>query len=619
MAVISLNSNVTALRAQRQLGQADNVWLTSLERLSTGLRINHASDDPAGLALASNLSVSSRVYGRAVLNGNDGISLLNIAQDSLGQLSSILTRLQELASQAANGVLSLNQRSALDTEASQLSAEYNRIVGSTSFNGRNVLDGSVSDLILQLGMGSKESLSSDVGDNLRRTSGTGSFQTSVSVAGGVVLSQCIADFNGDGKLDIYYYDGTFGDTMLTGKGDGTFNRSLISVGGVEPDEAVAGDVDNDGDVDILISSSTSNVVLLARNNGNGTFAAPTTISFVARSNLNLADINGDGKLDLIGNSGTTVYSYLGNGAGAFSLASSFAADTGLSKITTGDFNGDGKADIITGGSNTATVRLSNGSGSFTTAYTASVGASATVRSLAAGDINHDGKMDLVVGIDAQVETFLGNNDGTLQSATTINTGAGIQRAYLADINVDGNLDLVVGSAGDTKVSTFLNNGDGTFGARISKATANATNYLLIGDYNNDGIPDAASIDVSGSIKTLMSSTSNVWTVQRFDLTTASAARASLSLIDTALQKVESELGAIGATQSRLSIAVNSVMERRDNFLAAESRIQDADVASESAELLRSSILKQACQAVMAQANQIPALALPLLQTAKTAK
>ena len=144
---IRLGSNISSLTAQRKLADGTAALSKTFERLSSGQRINRASDDAAGLAIADSLNAASRVYTQGIRNFSDGLSLLSIAEGALQQLQAITIRQIELAEQAANGVYSTKQRQALNDEANALVDEFNRIVESTSFNGLNVLDGTLSERV----------------------------------------------------------------------------------------------------------------------------------------------------------------------------------------------------------------------------------------------------------------------------------------------------------------------------------------------------------------------------------------------------------------------------------------------------------------------------------------
>lgn len=150
---ITLGSNIASLQAQRRLGNATGALGTTYERLSSGQRINKASDDAAGLAIADALRASQRVASVAIRNANDGISTINIADSALGEIGSVLTRLAELSEQSANGVFSVVQRSALSNEFTALGSEIERIAVTTEFNGVKLLSGN-SAVVLQVGFNS---------------------------------------------------------------------------------------------------------------------------------------------------------------------------------------------------------------------------------------------------------------------------------------------------------------------------------------------------------------------------------------------------------------------------------------------------------------------------------
>jgi len=150
---ITLGSNIASLKAQRTLGLSTEQLSRTFERLSSGQRINRASDDAAGLAIADSLKASQRVATVAIRNANDGISTIAIADSALGEIGNVLSRLAELAEQSANGVFSTTQRSALSNEFVALSSEIERIATTTQFNGVTLLSGG-SALTLQIGFNS---------------------------------------------------------------------------------------------------------------------------------------------------------------------------------------------------------------------------------------------------------------------------------------------------------------------------------------------------------------------------------------------------------------------------------------------------------------------------------
>lgn len=150
---VTIASNIASLQAQRQLGQTTQKLETVYARLSSGQRINKASDDAAGLAIADALRADQRVATVAIRNANDGISSIAISDSALGEIGSVLSRLAELAEQSANGVFSVEQRSALSNEFVALASEIERIAVTTEFNGVKLLSGG-STVTLQVGFDS---------------------------------------------------------------------------------------------------------------------------------------------------------------------------------------------------------------------------------------------------------------------------------------------------------------------------------------------------------------------------------------------------------------------------------------------------------------------------------
>lgn len=150
---LTINTNIAALNAQRRLSNSTGDLRKSFERLSSGLRIVRARDDAAGLAIADALRADSRIASVAIRNANDGISMISISDGALDQMSSVLTRMAELAEQSANGTLGVSQRSALNQEFGALASEISRIAETTAFNGLNLLSGGAA-VSLQVGFDS---------------------------------------------------------------------------------------------------------------------------------------------------------------------------------------------------------------------------------------------------------------------------------------------------------------------------------------------------------------------------------------------------------------------------------------------------------------------------------
>ncbi|MDA0191550.1 MAG: flagellin [Proteobacteria bacterium] len=151
-----INTNIASLNAQRNLNTSQGSLHTALERLSSGLRVNSAKDDAAGLAIATRMTVQSRGMTVAIRNANDGISLAQTAEGALGQIREHLMRMRDLAVQSANATNTAGDRSALNAEFSQLQAEVARIIVQTKFNGKEIIGASAGSNEFQVGANAGE-------------------------------------------------------------------------------------------------------------------------------------------------------------------------------------------------------------------------------------------------------------------------------------------------------------------------------------------------------------------------------------------------------------------------------------------------------------------------------
>nr|WP_028585508.1 flagellin [Desulfogranum mediterraneum] len=160
---LSINTNVASLNAQRNLGATQNNLNKSMQRLSSGLRINSAKDDAAGLAISDRMTSQIRGLNQAARNANDGISLAQTAEGAMQESTNILQRMRELSVQSANASNSADDRSALQAEVNQLQQEMDRISSATTFNGLNILDGTFSNQEFQVGANANQTISVSIG------------------------------------------------------------------------------------------------------------------------------------------------------------------------------------------------------------------------------------------------------------------------------------------------------------------------------------------------------------------------------------------------------------------------------------------------------------------------
>ncbi|BFL84931.1 flagellin [Shewanella baltica] len=161
---ISVNTNVTSMKAQNQLNGANSKLSTSMERLSSGLRINSAKDDAAGLQISNRMSSQINGIGVAMRNANDGISIAQTAEGAMQESTNILQRMRDLSLQSANGSNSAKDREAMQKEVSALQTELTRIADTTSFGGQKLLNGNYGTQSFQVGSNANETISISLGD-----------------------------------------------------------------------------------------------------------------------------------------------------------------------------------------------------------------------------------------------------------------------------------------------------------------------------------------------------------------------------------------------------------------------------------------------------------------------
>jgi flagellin len=185
-----INTNVKALAAQGSLSNVNKSLETSMERLSTGLRINTAADDAAGLAITNRMTSQIRGYAVAIRNSNDGISMTQTADGAMGQVTSMLQRMRELSVQAANGAMSDTDRGSIQQEVTQLKAQIDDVANKTNHNNIKLLDGSAGKIVLQTGTNANDTMTIGFGSVKTKDIGLGS-RAALSSAGG--LTTGVAD------------------------------------------------------------------------------------------------------------------------------------------------------------------------------------------------------------------------------------------------------------------------------------------------------------------------------------------------------------------------------------------------------------------------------------------
>ncbi|KAF0815040.1 B-type flagellin [Andreprevotia sp. IGB-42] len=286
-----INTNVASLNSQRNLNNSQSSLNTSLQRLSSGLRINSAKDDAAGLAISQRMTSQIKGMDQAQRNANDGVSLAQTGEGALSQMGDILQRIRELAVQSGNATLSSSDRQATNSEVSQLTAELDRFATTTQFNGQKLFDGSFTSATYQVGANANETITATT-SNLR-TSQYGTYQ--------------IGNGNGTGTLTTsHFVTGAGGQAAgatgtvnassgaVTTSGTFSINGTSISVSQTDMASDIAAKI-NQANTGVKASARTETVVSMG--SGSYTLAVASKSSTFQSVTFNVTDADKDGTIE----------------------------------------------------------------------------------------------------------------------------------------------------------------------------------------------------------------------------------------------------------------------------------------------------------------------------------
>jgi len=321
-----INTNVKSMYAQDALTVNNRKLDQSMQRLSTGLRINSAKDDAAGLAISNRMSSQISGLSVAIRNANDGISMMQTAEGALGEVTDMLQRMRELALQSASDVNNSNDRSYLDAEVQSLKTEIDRVVSTTQFNGKNLLDGTM-NAMLQIGDKAGQTMNVAIGNMSTAALGTTTGNT-VSTAATTNTAQGVAAVSTISQMAFNGND-TYGFTLKVGDGTGAATVDLTVAGGV-----VAGNDAED------IATKIRAAAAAAATAGGATAAIKSAMANLdVKANGNVLTITnklGD-KVEISGFSstanGTASYASV-SGSGSSKLLTDTAAATSIQNINT---------------------------------------------------------------------------------------------------------------------------------------------------------------------------------------------------------------------------------------------------------------------------------------------
>lgn len=562
-----INTNVMSLNAQRNLNASGSRLATSLERLSSGMRINSAKDDAAGLAIANRMTAQINGLNQAARNASDGISLSQTAEGDLGAITKGLQRIRELAVQSANATNSASDRAALQQEVSQLIAEMDRTAVASAFNGVQLLDGTFTSQQFQVGANAGQTI--DVASIASaRTADLGQSDTASFTAGTAVT----ADLNA-------------GDLTINGNDVGAVSgdASLIAAAITATSPAVTATATNVQNVtfgDITATTQpTGGSVTTTGGISVTDYSGGAAVNFTVDGNAvvldsdltNLAGITTEIQADLDATAGAGVYSVTDDGT-----------DISITKVDTSD--------------NAAPV-LAAGAGPTEAEFTG-----------AASTAGIDGATNYTLSIDGTSLDFSTvDNDGTVTAAEVaglVNALTGYTASEAGGVIAITKADAsnIVAVEGGADANGDLN---GTLRGTVNNITSQAEALVIGGN-------TVASAGLTAGT-TALSGTLGGTTIADTDISTVNGANAAIMSVDAALDTINSSRASLGAIQSRFESVVGALQTTAENLSAARSRIQDADFAAETAALTKDQILQQAGISILSQANAQPQLVLSLLQ------
>jgi flagellin len=649
-----INTNLASLFAQNSLSSAQNNLAQSVQRLSSGLRINSAKDDAAGLSISQNMQSQINGTNQSIRNLSDATNLLQVADSSLSTVQDMLLRLKQLATQGYDGSLSTSQKLNIVQEMKDLNTEINATASRTAFNGINLLSsGSSNDLV-----------NSDlqVGNRLTSTATAvtlvGAGQTGLYATGGANASTGLGD-----TLQTGGTNSTFAITLdpaLSNINPGTYTLSAVGNaltmtgsfnGNAQSQTVTVADVIGDA-----TNPRTVNQSLNFSNFGVNINLTTTVATGVTQTGANMAakfaEVGVRNTLTVAGsNTEISDIRLSGIAAGTYTLSATNGIQNGGSipaatvanavagtytvKLTGG--SGFGAQAVVTvSGAAAGTVSISGGSGyavgDVLTAATGQLGSSTstlTLAALVAANLSNSTGSAGQVFLDGTV------NGVTTKQALTLATGVAQSTQTLNFSSFGIAIDLKSNQAGQTGTQlagllTGSNFGGNTSGQVIVSQGANSALKFQSGA-NSDAFIQIDTINVqTGTTGVYAGSSSEMTTMGRRIATTGAGNLAALGIndtietwqtafrnaaaaVDNALEFISTKRATYGSQMNRLSFVSTNLQAQSTNLQNSRSSIIDTDFAAETARLTKGQIMQQAATAMLAQANQMPNVILSLLK------
>ena len=578
-----INHNISSINTNRLLAGNNGATSKSLEKLSSGLAVNRAGDNAAGLAISEKMRGQIRGLNQATSNANDGISLIQTAEGGLNETHSILQRMRELAVQSANDTNTEADRAEIQKEVEQLTKEITRISTDTEFNTRKLLDGS---------------LAAKIDDTTFNGGTTGVTKDDISVAAGANLT---ADGTYTIKIENFEQGTNHEASGLTATIDNqsTLNTYADAAKTLTFNGTKWEDGTNTWDADEL---KTNTGIELGAN-------APAKGDKIEVSKYTAAGAAGTATLTKTNPASLALTSVDGDNSGGTKM--SISVDLAGASATTADATTTTKASYtLTIGGQTAKVELADNQ---------TYDAEGLANLFDGKKITIDGQ-ELTASVTGTVVKFEAASavDGT---ATTGNaTGAWADGATAGAAAVDAKITVsapAVTNGTDDKYDVTIT---GPNSEAVPTSAFNLKGVTADGEISVDVKTNDAALTFHIGANSGQSTKLTVQDmgakslgVEGIDLTTQASADAAITTIDNAINTVSAQRAALGAMQNRLEHTINNLGTSSENLSAAESQIRDVDMAEEMSNYTKNNILVQAATSMLAQANQQPQSVLSLLQ------
>jgi flagellin len=600
-----INTNVSSLNALSNLNRVQDSVSSSMEKLSSGFRINKAGDDAAGLGISNQMNADIKAMEQTSRNAEQAGSVLQIMDGATANLQSILERMKELAAQSASDTVDSSARTKIDNEFGSLTAELDRIVSTTKFQGASLLDGTYGGKTTAVG-----AINSTAAGSLTGAAHVASVAvTSASRLEGIVgdITASVVTSSGNSMSAVSGNAATLAVTDQATVNALTAGTLTITSAAKQTDLATGasgGVVDGTVITAIAVGSGGSDAADAAALAAGTYHVGVSTPASGGTVSLALYDASNN----VVAGSAT---------AFADNATSITFAGTGVKLTIAGSTSAASLATTVAN-SNSFTVKQE---------YNVNITGGSPAHTQAVQVFTDDGTAQTGSFIDYGISLNVASGGYTALNAKTITLAA--QKAVkLSGVDANGaavtqQVDFAATPAGQTltfsSFGTSITLAAGATVANITSELANVNTQKLVHangktaqflvsssqSYTGNDLISLSGVDLRGS--TLGVNRSAV------DLTTGAGAQAALSTIDAAIAKVGDAIGSIGASENRIMYANQNVKTAIQNFTAAQSAIKDVDMAAEMTNFSKNQILSQAGTAMLAQANQLGASVLKLLQ------